>query len=207
MKQDKVKILKAYFDSGQYREECSKAVTEFFVEFGQPLEKDVAVIDIDETALSSYQSMLKRDFISDPEAVAASYMGASLPRIGPVYELYHYLLSEGVAIVFITNRPDTYEVRQATEHNLINQGYSEYSELFMRPISEPMGGDFKLNCRKQLEESGYTIIANIGDQVSDFKGGHQIHKVKIPNPFYSSGYKNEDNEDFIRISGAARGEQ
>lgn len=31
---------------------------------------------------------------------------------------------------------------------------------------------------------GYTIIANIGDQDSDLRGGHAERTFKVPNPFY-----------------------
>ena len=36
----------------------------------------------------------------------------------------------------------------------------------------------------RLEAEGYTIIGNIGDQLSDLEGGHAERTFKLPNPFY-----------------------
>ena len=44
--------------------------------------------------------------------------------------------------------------------------------------------DFKTPVRAGIEEAGYTIIANIGDQPSDLFGGHAERIYLLPNPFY-----------------------
>jgi acid phosphatase len=36
----------------------------------------------------------------------------------------------------------------------------------------------------EAEPESYTIIANIGDQMSDIDGGHGGCTFKVPNPFY-----------------------
>ena len=38
--------------------------------------------------------------------------------------------------------------------------------------------------RKKLVDQGYTIIVNIGDQMSDLDGGFAERTFKLPNPFY-----------------------
>jgi acid phosphatase len=38
--------------------------------------------------------------------------------------------------------------------------------------------------RRQIEQQGYTIIANIGDQPSDLDGGFSEQTYLLPNPFY-----------------------
>jgi hypothetical protein len=43
---------------------------------------------------------------------------------------------------------------------------------------------FKTTERIKVEAEGYTIIANIGDQMSDIEGGHAQCTFKVPNPFY-----------------------
>ena len=36
----------------------------------------------------------------------------------------------------------------------------------------------------QIEQMGYTIIANVGDQPSDLIGGHAEKMFLLPDPFY-----------------------
>jgi hypothetical protein len=43
---------------------------------------------------------------------------------------------------------------------------------------------FKIDTRRKLEQDGYVIIANIGDQNSDLVGGYAERFFKLPNPFY-----------------------
>jgi HAD superfamily, subfamily IIIB (Acid phosphatase) len=44
--------------------------------------------------------------------------------------------------------------------------------------------DFKAPQREQIEQRGYTIIANLGDQPSDLDGGFSEQTYLLPNPFY-----------------------
>ncbi len=51
----------------------------------------------------------------------------------------------------------------------------------------PRGGSaatFKAPARKKLEDEGYKILVNIGDQESDLNGGFAENALKLPNPFY-----------------------
>ena len=43
---------------------------------------------------------------------------------------------------------------------------------------------FKSGARSEIENTGYAIIANVGDQRSDFGGGHAECTFKVPNPYY-----------------------
>ena len=38
--------------------------------------------------------------------------------------------------------------------------------------------------RTKVEAEGYTIIANVGDQISDLEEEHSGCHFKVPNPFY-----------------------
>jgi len=44
--------------------------------------------------------------------------------------------------------------------------------------------EFKSPERKKLVDEGYTIIVNMGDQMSDLEGGFAERTYKLPNPFY-----------------------
>ncbi len=39
-------------------------------------------------------------------------------------------------------------------------------------------------CAQKIEQQGYTIIENMGDQPSDLLGGHAEKKFLLPDPFY-----------------------
>jgi len=43
---------------------------------------------------------------------------------------------------------------------------------------------FKSEARAAITKQGYTIIASIGDQYSDLKGGYAEKTFKLPNPYY-----------------------
>jgi hypothetical protein len=44
--------------------------------------------------------------------------------------------------------------------------------------------DFKAPIRTNIEQAGFTIIANMGDQPSDLQGGHAEKSFLLPDPFY-----------------------
>ena len=55
---------------------------------------------------------------------------------------------------------------------------------------QPAGGsilsvsDRKTAARRALYREGYTIIANLGDQESDLRGGYEERSFKLPDPLY-----------------------
>jgi len=87
-------------------------------------------------------------------------------------------------VFFITGRPESQ--RAATERNLSKTGYAGYTRLFMVPNGAhyASAADFKTPVRMEIEHMGYTIIANMGDQPSDLRGGHAEKKILLPDPFY-----------------------
>jgi len=55
----------------------------------------------------------------------------------------------------------------------------------MRPIASAGSvTDYKSSARKAIQERGYKIIANIGDQQSDLDGDFADKTFRVPNPFY-----------------------
>ena len=107
-------------------------------------------------------------------------MHAALIYFGTL-ELYRTATRLGVAVFFITGRPE--EEREATERNLRAAGYESWAGLVLRPSSGDRSA-FKTSVRRQITQDGYTILANVGDQESDLVGGHAQRTFKIPNPFY-----------------------
>src|SRR4029079_18129927 len=88
-----------------------------------------------------------------------------------------------VAVFFLTGRPE--RLRAATERNLRAAGY-EWTGVLLRAddLFTKSAAEFKAPERRKLVEQGYTIIVNIGDQMSDLDGGYAERTYKLPNPFY-----------------------
>ena len=104
--------------------------------------------------------------------------------IAPALALFNAAKAKGVAIFFITGRYEN--ARAATEANLRTAGYDGWNELIMRPdgLRTPSAADYKAPQRGKIQSQGFTIIANIGDQLSDLAGGFADRTFKVPNPFY-----------------------
>lgn len=185
--------LKNYYDSGLYQKEFTQVIIKAQKYIDQQAEinqkerspkKLALVLDIDETSLSNYKYMIKRDFGGNRKLFHKDVMAANAPVIKPMLALYHDARNHGINVFFITGRNET--ERKATEKNLQEAGYSEWSGLYLRPnnYSDKSIIPFKSSTRKMITEKGYTIIASIGDQCSDLKGGYTKKVFKLPNPFY-----------------------
>jgi hypothetical protein len=155
--------------------------------------KPAVVLDIDETSLSNYSNMMYNDFAYIkqggcyyPEGIcdwSAWKAKAIAPAILPTLELYKWLLDQKIAVFFITGR-DTADLA-ATKKNLIFSGFDVQDNLYLRPIGQfKTVVEYKRKMREDIEEKGYQIIANIGDQHSDLIGGFALRTFKMPNPFY-----------------------
>jgi acid phosphatase len=101
----------------------------------------------------------------------------------PTVELVDAARGLGVAVFFITGRPESQ--RTATERNLREAGYQGFAGLDMIADGQLFAhADFKAPRRAAIEAAGYTVIANMGDQLSDLAGGNALHTFLLPNPFY-----------------------
>ena len=98
-------------------------------------------------------------------------------------EVYRTARQLAIAVFFITGRGEN--VRDGTARNLAAVGCGEYEALICKPVGETRtSGEFKLAERRRIEADGYVIVANIGDQQSDFFGGSAEREFKLPAPFY-----------------------
>ncbi|MDP3268196.1 MAG: HAD family acid phosphatase [Legionella sp.] len=187
------KEIRTYYDSGLYEEELAQTINkarQFILEQAktnqaqQKQQKLALVLDIDETSISNYQKMVKRNFQADQQQIHAEILKANSPAIKPMLSLYKDALKHGIQVFFVTGRNES--ERQATQLNLIKAGYSNWSGLYLRPqnYSEKSIIPFKSQTRALIAKQGYTIVASIGDQYSDIKGGYAEKGFKLPNPFY-----------------------
>lgn len=148
-------------------------------------QKLAVVFDIDDTCLTNFYALKKRDFSNLPNQIFAGYRNKHLPVIKPVLELYKKAIAAGVNVFFVSFRP--LSVMASTRFNLYEAGYHHWQKIFL-----PDQKEFKLSptiyktkIRKQITDQGYTIVLNVGDQDTDFSGGYAEKISKIPNPLYT----------------------
>jgi acid phosphatase len=187
-----------YYDSGGYLTDLQAAAapaTAWVAEEAPRVDRPAVVFDIDETALSNWAAIKANDFgrVIDgtcdklPEGPCgwqAWDLRAESTVIQPTMDIFTTARERGVAIFFITGRPESQ--RTATERNLEAVGYTGYTQLIMEPTGAHYvsAADFKAPQRARIEQQGYTIIANVGDQPSDLDGGFSERTYLMPNPFY-----------------------
>lgn len=137
------------------------------------------VLDIDETSLSNYEGLDATDF-SHGGLVSGAVAGDD-PAIAPTLGLYRLARRRGVEAHFITGRPEA--IRGPTESNLHSVGFDRGFSLTMKPSGEEVI-PYKSGQREKIEEDGFEILVNVGDQDSDLAGGHARRAFKLPNPMY-----------------------
>ncbi|WP_405769358.1 HAD family acid phosphatase [Streptomyces sp. NBC_01538] len=125
-------------------------------------EKPAIVFDIDNTTLET-------DF-------GFSYPS---PANAPVLKVAQYAQDHGVALFFVTARPDI--IKPVTQYNLTHVGY-DVAGLYVRNLFDLFKNvaDYKTAKRVDIESKGYTIIANIGNSTTDLSGGHAEKTYKLP---------------------------
>ncbi|MEU2714659.1 HAD family acid phosphatase [Streptomyces sp. NPDC007205] len=127
-----------------------------------PGEKQAIVFDIDNTTLET-------DFgFSYPQ-----------PANKPVLNVAKYAQEHGVSLFFVTARPGI--IYLPTEYNLEHDGY-DVSGLYVRGLFDLFKdvAAYKTAQRAEIENKGYTIIANIGNSATDLSGGHADKTFKLP---------------------------
>jgi predicted secreted acid phosphatase len=179
-----------YVNSGEYGRELAKAAAKagkyLAKRVARPLkegEKRAIVFDIDETTLTNLSHIMAQDFGYVPP-VWNKWVEAGQGRaIIPVQLVYDIAVQNKVAVFFITARSEA--ERAVTERNLRQVGYGTWEKVYFEPDkSAESAVAYKTRMRKQIVADGYTIIANVGDQESDLKGGFAERTFKLPNPFY-----------------------
>ena len=188
----------AYHDSGDYDRglaEVAGKAGQWIAARAKTAKQPALVLDIDETALSNWEIIKRDDFgrpiggpcdlaLDAPCGWAAWDQLGRDPAIVPTLQVFQQAAAQGVAVFFLTGRPENQ--RAATERNLRAVGYDGFAKLYMVPDGQHFASaaDFKAPIRAQLEQQGYTIIANMGDQPSDLAGGHAERSFLLPDPFY-----------------------
>ena len=178
--------VKQYYESGKYDEELTVVIIEAKKKFDKVEFKNnsVVIFDVDETALNNYGLAEQMGFGYVYEMNKQWNAELKAPAIPQVKELYEFLLSKGVKIIFLTGR-NFYEY-EVTYQNLKQEGYTVFDTLITQIGDETKmkAKDFKSGKRIWLTKQGYDIAGTVGDQWSDLEGFYHGIQVKIPNYLY-----------------------
>ncbi len=182
--------LVKYHDSGAYMNDIANVIQkalrylELRVKRGDFQGKPAIVMDIDETALSNYPDLLALNFGGTKAEVQRYEDMGHDDAIPSTLKLFRFAREHHIAVIFITAR--FAEERKITEENLHKAGYTGFDGLIFRDgkYRTLPAAIYKAETRKQLEQQGYDILLNIGDQKSDLQGGYADESFKLPNPYY-----------------------
>jgi predicted secreted acid phosphatase len=183
--------IREFYDSGAWKRAVVKQVKQAKAYLRQRTSarnaprKPALVLDIDETALNNYPCFVARGGIPYDGGINAQCVTAyDAPAIKPVLSLFNRARDLGVRVFFITGRPEP--IRAGSLDNLRAAGYKGRYELFMRPVDYERESAIpaKRASRKAIQKRGFKILANVGDQQSDLKGGFSERTYKLPNPIY-----------------------
>ena len=180
-----------YYESGNYERAMTTVAAdardwiEQYAKHRRADERLAVVFDIDETLLSNYPHIHSIGFGYIPSDWDAWIARGEAPAIKPMRELFLVARHLGYDVFLISDRQESTE-RAATEANLRREGLGDYTRLIMQPAGGPKLSlsDRKTAARRALYREGYTIVANLGDQESDLRGGYAEHTFKLPDPLY-----------------------
>lgn len=173
--------------------------------------KKAIVLDVDDTTLATYNYEVFSNWAYNPASNADYVLNERFPAVPGMVETVDQAKAESYAIIFLTGRPQSQET--ATLGNLVKVGYPTPTSLpdatfgggsdgiFTKPavadyppylqfckVPTPTTScntdEYKSATRGYIESLGYEIVANFGDQYSDFSGGFEDRTFKLPNPSY-----------------------
>jgi predicted secreted acid phosphatase len=143
----------------------------------------VAVFDIDETALSTWEILSTGAFTWDASRFNNFVLAGRGKQMESTHHLYEKLKALGIPIVFLTSRSES--LREATAKNLHAEGFDGYEELIMKPMGSSVSTkEFKQAHRNRIRGSGKKIVLAIGDQLADIEPEQKTGQFLLPNPFY-----------------------
>jgi predicted secreted acid phosphatase len=177
-----------------------------------PRRTPAIVLDVDDTTLLTWNYEIASNWAYNPVTNAEYVTGQKFPPVPGMVSMVTWAADHGIAIFYLTGRPDTQEA--ATLGNLTNDGIgvdagypapttlpngedglftkpavNDYPAYLQRACAADPGGKcttvhYKAATRAHIQSQGYDILANFGDQYSDLKGGYADRRFKMPNPNY-----------------------
>jgi predicted secreted acid phosphatase len=140
-------------------------------------------------------------FVYNPATAATWISGHLFPAVPGMVSLVKAAAGAGCAVFGLTGRPASQQAD--TIANLTEKGYVDSAgrplftatHYFTKDVANQpwvhCGPDrscstveYKSDTRAHIEELGFEIVGNFGDQYSDLIGEHADHVYKVPNPTY-----------------------
>jgi acid phosphatase len=172
--------------TGEYRKQFDLAIADARKACEEHMgEPRVAIVsDLDETLLDNRELISRNKNDKDilphlPEWVNE----ARAPLLKPTADFLAWARKNGYAIFFVTGRQEN--LRAGTITNLI-RNHVQYDGLYMRAVGDKRSAvDVKKKFREDIENMGFKIVVNIGDQPTDLLGGHALDCELLPNQMYA----------------------
>mgnify|MGYP000868698234 CR=1 FL=1 len=179
--------IRAYVKSGEYQRDMAKVAGEADAWLQARARQGGAnltvLFDVDETLLSNLPEMESIDFGYVPRIWTEWIAKAEAPGLTPACEVFRSARRLGFRVIILSGRRE--RDRAGTEKNLRAVGCGDYERLILKADDEHVTtGAWKTEQRRKLVAEGCVIVANIGDQDSDFLGGMAERNFKLPSPFY-----------------------
>ncbi|MGI9195919.1 MAG: HAD family acid phosphatase [Candidatus Nanopelagicales bacterium] len=144
------------------------------------------VFDVDETLLNSYSYSLstRPQFTFDPTTWTEYVDECGYAGIPQTRDLFQRFTKLGVHVSLVS--AGSRDTKQAMVSCLHKNGISGWDRYIMKGSAADNLTDaqYKATARAALERSGLTIIASIGDQVSDMSYGYLRRGFLMPNTMY-----------------------
>ncbi|KAJ1257880.1 hypothetical protein BS78_10G029800 [Paspalum vaginatum] len=150
--------------------------------------RDAWVFDVDETLLSNIPYYADHGYgleLFDHHKFDEWVERGEAPAIPSSLKLYNEVRDLGFKIFLLTGRTEGH--RGVTVDNLNRQGFHDWDKLVLRAAEDrkKTATVYKSEKRKEMEEEGYRILGNSGDQWSDLLGSSMsARSFKLPNPMY-----------------------
>ncbi|KAG2609284.1 acid phosphatase 1-like [Panicum virgatum] len=150
--------------------------------------RDAWVFDVDETLLSNLPYYADHGYgleLFDHQKFDRWVERGEARAIPSSLELYNEVRELGFKTFLLTGRSEGHQ--GVTVENLKKQGFHDWDKLILRAACdrEKAATVYKSEKRKEMEEEGYRILGNSGDQWSDLLGSPMsVRSFKLPNPMY-----------------------
>ena len=148
--------------------------------------KAMVVFDVDETLLNSYTYSLAQDpqFTFNPTTWTEYVDSCGYSSMPQTRDLFNRVKKLGVSIALVSSgNRDT----KASMVSCLNaRGIDGWDRYIMRGDKDPdaSSAEYKALAREKLKRDGFTIVASVGDQVSDMSYGHLKRGFLMPNTMY-----------------------
>ncbi|MGO4299819.1 HAD family acid phosphatase [Leifsonia sp. RAF41] len=163
-------------------------------------QKPAIVFDADDTTLWTYDmEVADMHFTFNPAEQDVWVQAQRFPATPGMVDFVNQAAAIGYTVFGLTGRND--DQKAATLGNLAKDGYTAFtSDRFytkwtgkgasQQPSYVTCAApscttvEYKALTRKHIQDLGYTVTLNVGDQWSDLQGGYAQEALKLPNPTY-----------------------